>query len=47
MRFKSMVYKGLRYSNTVSAVQKGTVPKRAGRVAYGKVTGRIAGWLFR
>lgn len=47
MTWRSFLYAALRLSNDFRAVQRGTVGKRIGRRAYGKVTGRLASRLFR
>lgn len=44
---KSLIYKALRISNDINAVQKGKVGRRIGRRLYGKGTGRIARRLFK
>lgn len=46
MNFKSALYKALKYSNDINAVQKNRVPRRIGRRLYGKATGRLARRIF-
>lgn len=46
MTFKSALYRALRLSNDLNAVQKGKVGRRVGRRLYGKFSGRLAGKLF-
>lgn len=43
---KNLLYKLLRISNDVRAVQKGKVGRRIGRRMWGKATGKAAGKLF-
>lgn len=43
---KSQIYRGLRAWNDAGAIRKGRVPRRIGRRAYGKVTGRAARRIF-
>lgn len=47
MTARGTAYKVLRISNDVRAVRRGRVPRRLARRAYGRVTGRLAGKLFR
>lgn len=47
MSFKSNVYKALKVSNDINAIQKGKVGKRIGRRVAGKVTGKTIGKLFK
>ena len=46
MSFKSLIYKLLKYSNDLNAVQKGKVGRRIGRRVAGKATGRMFGKIF-
>lgn len=43
---KNLLYKLLRLSNDLNAVQKGKVGRRIGRRMWGKATGKAAGKLF-
>ena len=45
--FKRNVYRALKYSNDLNAIQKGRVGRRVGRRVYGKAAGRLARRLFR
>ncbi len=45
---KSTLYRALRLSNDINAVRRGpkAIARRAGRRAFGKITGRLMGRLF-
>lgn len=47
MGLKSMIYKGLKYSNDVNAIKKGKVGRRVGRRIAGKSTGKLFGKIFK
>jgi hypothetical protein len=44
---KSLIYKLLRISNDINAIQKGKVGRRIGRRVAGKATGRLFGKIFK
>lgn len=45
--FKGWVYEILKLSNDYNAVKRGKVPRRIGRRAYGKASGKVARKLFK
>lgn len=47
MGLKSLLYKGLKYSNDANAVKKGKTGRRVGRRATGKATGKMFRGLFK
>lgn len=47
MGWKRSIYKALKYSNDINAIQKGKVGRRVGRRVAGKATGRLFGRLFK
>lgn len=46
MKLKSALYKGLRISNDINAIQKGKVGRRIGRRVAGKATGKLFKKIF-
>lgn len=47
MGIKSWIYRALKISNDINAIQKGRVGRRIGRRIYGKLAGRLARRIFR
>jgi hypothetical protein len=47
MTLRSWLYGVARMMGNISAVQKGTVPKRVARIGAGRVASRMLGKLFR
>jgi len=43
---KRSIYRALKYSNDINAIQKGKVGRRVARRAYGKGTGKLARKMF-
>lgn len=47
MTLRDDLYRGLRLSNDLRAIRRGTIGRRILRRLYGRLTGRLAGRLFR
>ena len=47
MKWKSAVYRALKYSNDANAIRRRKVPRRVARRVYGKLSGRAARRLFK